>query len=79
MNQEEVFKEVSEMKTLINEIRSDITIMIDLLIDLVDPDECQLDHHGNCQTHGWTAGEGDNKKCPQKRLKEFLIKQHIKI
>jgi len=77
MNQEELLKDVGEMKKLINEVKDDITIMIDLLVDFKDLYECELDHHGNCQTHGWTVGEGNNKECPQKRLKEFLKRQHI--
>lgn len=38
-----------------------------LLHDLTDADECQFDHHGHCQAHGWlTAGE-----CPHARAKRL--------
>jgi hypothetical protein len=77
--QEEIAKEIGEMKKLIFEVKDDITEMISIMKDLVDPDECDIDHHGNCQSHGWTVGEGDNKECPQKRVKEFLKKQNIKL
>jgi len=43
---------------------------IELLEDLLDPDPCEFDHHGNCQLHGWSG----DKPCPQKRLKELLYK-----
>jgi hypothetical protein len=73
---DEVLKETKE---LIIEIKTEVSLMIEIMKDLVDPDDCDLDHHGNCQAHGWTVGEGDNKECPQKRLKEFLIKQKVEF
>lgn len=33
----------------------------------LDDDPCELDHHGNCQTHDWTGGE-----CWQVRARRFL-------
>jgi hypothetical protein len=36
--------------------------------DLIDPDECDLDHHGYCQAHGWLQ-EGE---CPHARAKALL-------
>lgn len=41
---------------------------VNLLKDLTDPDDCSLDHHGYCQTHGWLQ-EG---LCPHFRAKMFL-------
>jgi 16S rRNA G966 N2-methylase RsmD len=42
---------------------------LSILEDMVDPDECSYDHHGNCQAHGWT---GIDPSCPHKRAKELL-------
>ena len=36
--------------------------------DLIDPDECDLDHHGYCQAHGWLQ-EGE---CPHAWAKALL-------
>ena len=41
---------------------------ISLLREMVDPDDCQYDHHGYCQTHGWTA----DTPCPHSRAKILL-------
>ncbi len=38
---------------------------VDLLGVLTDADDCSLDHHGNCQTHGYS------KPCPMPRAKEL--------
>ncbi|GHJ21599.1 MULTISPECIES: hypothetical protein [Streptomyces] len=42
---------------------------IEVLRDLVDPDDCYYDHHGYCQAHGWfdTA-----PACPHARAKKLL-------
>jgi len=50
--------------------------IIELLEDLQDVDPCELDHHGNCQAHGWadTVLFPPTRPCPQKRLKEILYK-----
>ena len=47
------------------------TELRDLLSDLAEfgEDPCEFDHHGYCQTHGWTAAE---PRCPFARVKEFL-------
>jgi len=47
----------------------EIVDLIDLLRDLTDNDLCQLDHHGNCQAHGWVRGSRD---CPHKRALKLL-------
>ena len=44
--------------------------MYGILKDLRDLEECELDHHGYCQTHGWLQ-EG---RCPQLRIKEIIAK-----
>lgn len=43
--------------------------LVELLRDLVDPDDCEFDHHGYCQAHGWTETE---PRCPHARAKELL-------
>jgi len=40
-----------------------------ILEDMIDPNECNYDHHGNCQEHGWT---GIDPSCPRKRAKELI-------
>jgi hypothetical protein len=39
-----------------------------LIGDLVDDEDCSLDHHGYCQTHYWFA----DSECPQARAKRWL-------
>lgn len=46
--------------------------LLALLADFVDPDPCELDHHGYCQAHGWTDTE---PRCPHARAKELLAQQ----
>jgi len=48
--------------------------IIELLQDMEDSDPCELDHHGNCQAHGWADMKAFPpwRECPQKRLKEIL-------
>lgn len=41
----------------------------ELIDDLTDPDPCQFDHHGYCQTHGWFDTE---PACPHARAKAIL-------
>ena len=43
----------------------------ELLVSLVDEDECSFDHHGGCRAHGYlTLGPGE--LCPQMELKRRL-------
>jgi hypothetical protein len=44
--------------------------MYEALKDMVDPDDCSVDHHGYCQTHGWLQ----SGLCPHFRAKLALIK-----
>ena len=40
---------------------------LETILSLCSDEECSLDHHGNCQTHGWI---GDD--CPHKRAKRLI-------
>ena len=40
-----------------------------IIKDLVDEDNCEFDHHGFCQAHGWF---GTDPICPHGRAKSFL-------
>ena len=40
-----------------------------LVRDFVDTDSCRSDHHGHCQTHGWTT---INPSCPHYRARQAL-------
>jgi len=42
--------------------------MYKALKDMLDPDDCSLDHHGYCQTHGWLQ----DGLCPHFRAKIAL-------
>ena len=42
--------------------------LYEALKDIVDPDDCSLDHHGHCQTHGWLQ----SGLCPHSRAKQAL-------
>ena len=39
-----------------------------LLRQVLDPDDCRLDHHGFCQTHGWM----DRSGCPHARIRSLI-------
>lgn len=41
---------------------------IDIIEELYDDNDCNLDHHGHCQEHGWR----DKSECPHERAKKFL-------
>jgi hypothetical protein len=45
------------------------TTLEKLLVDLVDPDPCRLDHHGFCQAHGWFTND---RACPHMRARDLL-------
>ncbi len=42
--------------------------LLDIINDLVDPDNCQYDHNGDCQAHGWF----NDVECPHSRAKRAL-------
>jgi hypothetical protein len=46
----------------------EIEEMVELISMLVDPDDCQLDHHNFCQAHGHSS------PCPHKLAKDVLRK-----
>ena len=39
---------------------------VEIIGSFTDADECSLDHHGNCQAHGYSA------PCPMPKAKEYL-------
>jgi len=48
------------------ELTATIAKLRTLVDDLTDPDDCQYDHHGYCQAHGWMETD---PSCPHKRAK----------
>lgn len=42
--------------------------LLELLGCFVDDEECQLDHHGYCQTHSWM----ETSECPNKKANKLL-------
>lgn len=51
--------------------KDSVTIPVELLRSLTDPDEYWFDHHGGCQAHGYLSLE-PGEKCPHAEAKEFL-------
>lgn len=51
-----------------NKQKADVDELIELISALVDPDECELDHHEFCQAHGHRS------PCPHKLAKDVLRK-----
>jgi hypothetical protein len=50
------------------EVERKLNQAIPLIDDLVDGEDCSLDHHGYCQTHHWFP----SSECPQARAKRWL-------
>lgn len=44
-------------------------LLLDLLDDLADVDDCRVEADGQCEAHGWYAVE---QTCPQARVKRVL-------
>lgn len=45
--------------------------VVELLRDLIDPDDCWFDHNGGCQAHGYLRLE-PGELCPHADAKELL-------
>jgi hypothetical protein len=45
--------------------------LLGLINELVDPDDCNLDHHGGCQAHGYLSLE-PGEICPHAAAKTVL-------
>lgn len=43
--------------------------LAELVRDLLDDEECVLDHDGHCQAHGWLS---DERPCPNGRGRQLL-------
>ena len=48
-----------------------ITITLELLESLLDDEDCDYDHHGGCQAHGYLTLE-KGQRCPQEEARELL-------
>jgi hypothetical protein len=48
-----------------------VTVGVDLLRSLTDPDDCSFDHHGGCQAHGFLSLE-PGELCPHAEAKQVL-------
>jgi hypothetical protein len=48
-----------------------ITIPRELLESLLDGEDCDYDHHGGCQAHGYLTLE-KGQRCPQEEARELL-------
>ncbi|SEU46453.1 hypothetical protein [Nonomuraea wenchangensis] len=48
-----------------------MVVPVELLQALTDDEECDFDHHGGCQTHGYLSLEPD-ERCPQAEARELL-------
>ncbi len=47
--------------------------LLALINDLTDPDDCEYDHNGGCQAHGYLDLDGE--KCPHEEAKEILAEE----
>jgi hypothetical protein len=45
--------------------------IVQLLVDLVDPDDCWFDHHGGCQAHGYLSLK-HGELCPVAEAKQWI-------
>jgi hypothetical protein len=50
--------------------------LLDVIRDLTDPDECDYDHHGYCQAHGWFETD---PTCPHARAKQVLSAEGVEL
>lgn len=48
-----------------------LSVSRELLVSLTDADDCEFDHHGGCQMHGYLSLQ-PGEKCPQRELKDLL-------
>jgi hypothetical protein len=53
-----------------------LQLALGLLADMVDPDDCNYDHHGGCQAHGFLSLEPP-EKCPHQIAKDLLDQEGI--
>jgi hypothetical protein len=64
-----------EHNTALEAVISPLTTLIDALELNIDPDPCDLDHHGYCQAHGCgDMGDRDTPHCPTAVLHEQMDK-----
>lgn len=50
--------------------------LLEIISALVDPDDCDFDHHGGCQTHGFLSLQ-PGEVCPNERAKRLLEEHGI--
>tara|TARA_R110001606_G_scaffold297277_1_gene445030 strand:- start:5145 stop:5390 length:246 start_codon:yes stop_codon:yes gene_type:complete len=50
--------------------------VLQLLADLVDPDDCWFDHRGGCQAHGYLDLE-PGVLCPHHEAKQLLVEHKV--
>lgn len=60
--------EKESLKAQVQQLQEQVSRLREALKAMVDDDDCSLDHHGYCQTHGWLS-EG---VCPQFTAKMLL-------
>lgn len=59
-----------EAQEIIDKLKKKVQKARQIIRHLVDEDECDFDHHGGCQAHGYLSGP-----CMVKEAKEFLRKR----
>lgn len=45
--------------------------LMSLIADLVDPEDCEFDHNGGCQAHGYLSLR-QGEKCPHAEAKQLI-------
>lgn len=57
----------AKLEAKIAKLTWQVDTLLNLLDELTDADDCQYDHHGNCQAHSLHS-----KPCPHERAKKIL-------
>lgn len=67
----EVWEALAQRTNDLDEARGQLKAARSILREFLDDDECQLDHHGGCQTHGHLEPE-PGERCHMVRARELL-------
>ena len=62
---------IHRMVDEICDLRAGRVVLLRLVRDLLDSDDCWFDHHGGCQAHGYLSLE-PGEQCPHAEAKALL-------
>lgn len=58
-------------RAAIKELAAEVLQLRQLVQDFTDPDDCELDHHGGCQAHGYLSLE-PGELCPHAESRQLI-------